>query len=219
MKSRTRGASAPAATLLHLRIQVALLEPRAADLGDAAAVAHAERLHLEAVLFRELPDVGRRLFGDSAAGDERAVSRVAQRPRALREIGRVGRRRPGLAVLRHFAAAIQVVEQHELLGQRVLVRRDVAAEQRQARIAVALLEIAEHLIVGAVLFHDEQDVLDRRAARRPSWESRWPPPASDVLEQRVAIARVVVDLFRVGRTRRLASGVSMNEIRPFRLLP
>ena len=111
-----------------------------------------------------------------------AVPRVAERPGALRELGRVGRRRPGLAVLRDFAAAVEVVEQHELLGERVLVRRDVAAEERQARIAVALLQIAEHLIVGAVLFHDEEDVLDRRrladlrrnhrvARRRPSVSS------------------------------------------------
>ena len=200
-----------------MRIDGLLLEARAADLGDAAAVAHAERHHLEAVLLRELPDVGRGLIGNAAAGDERAVLRVAQRPRALGELGRVGRRRPGLAVLRDFAAAIQVVEQHELLGQRVLVRRDVAAEERQARVAVALLQVAEHLIVGAVLFHDEEHVLDRRALADLGGNHGRRRGAGR-LEQRVAIERVVVHLLReVGK--RLASGVSMNEIRPFSWLP
>jgi hypothetical protein len=148
--------------LFDLGIGRPLLEPGTADLRDAAAVAHAERLHRQPLLPRQLPDVRRRLIRDPAAGDERAVLRVAERPRALRELGRVRRRRPGLSVLRDFTAAIEVVEQHELLGERVLVRRHVASEERQAGIAVALLQITEHLIVGPVLFHDEEHVRDRR---------------------------------------------------------
>jgi hypothetical protein len=80
----------------------------------------------------------------------------------------------------------------------MLVRRDVAAEQRQAGIAVALFEIAKHLIVGAVLFHDEEDVGDRRALadfRRNHRRRR----GFRVLQQRVVISRVVVHLFRIAR--------------------
>ena len=140
--------------------------------------------------------------------------RVAQGPRALREVGRVGRRRPGLAILRHFAAAVEVVEQDELLGQRVLVRRDVAAEQRQARIAVALLQIAEHLIVGAVLFHDEEHVLDRRACadrRRNHGVRRRSGRSRAACRDRGRCRRPV----SCRSTGGFASGVSMNEIRPF----
>ena len=59
------------------------------------------------------------------------------------------------------AGGIEVVEQHELLGQPVLVRRHVFAEHHQRRIAVALLHVAQHLIVGAVLLDDEDHVLDQ----------------------------------------------------------
>jgi hypothetical protein len=56
-----------------------------------------------------------------------------------------------------------VVEQREALGEEVGVRRQVAAEDREVRVAVATLVVAEHLVVGAVLAHDVEDVLDRAA--------------------------------------------------------
>src|SRR5262249_14663077 len=150
-------------TLFHLRIRGLLLETGAAHGRDTAAVAHAEGHHLEALLPGQFPDIRRRLIGDSAARHQTAVLRITERPCTLSEFGRVGRGRPGLTVLRYFTAAIQVVEQHELLGQRVLVRRDIPPEERQGRIAVPLFQIAVHLVVSAVLFHDEQDVLYRRS--------------------------------------------------------
>ena len=53
----------------------------------------------------------------------------------------------------------------------MLIRSDVAPEQRQAGVAIALFQIAEHLVVGPVLFHDEQHVPDGRR-RTTGWESR-----------------------------------------------
>ena len=70
-----------------------------------------------------------------------------------------------------------MVEQREALRERVRVRRDVVAEQGQLRVAVAARVVAEDLVVGAVLAHDVEDVLDRAvrraAASRPAAARRW----------------------------------------------
>ena len=55
-----------------------------------------------------------------------------------------------MAVVADFRVDVEVVELRELTNQRVGVGRDVLAEQRQRRIAVAARDIAEHLIVGSV---------------------------------------------------------------------
>ena len=57
---------------------------------------------------------------------------------------------------------VEVVEQHELARQLVQVGRDVFAEQHQRGVAIAFLHVAQHLVVGAVLLHDVDDVLDGR---------------------------------------------------------
>ena len=59
-----------------------------------------------------------------------------------------------------FALDIKVIEQHELAGQGVMVRRDRVGEEAQVRVAVAFLDVAEDLVVGAVLFDDVEYVLD-----------------------------------------------------------
>src|SRR5712675_1449147 len=41
-----------------------------------------------------------------------------------------------------------------------MVRRDISAVHRELRIAVTLTQIAKHLIVSAVLFNDQEYVLD-----------------------------------------------------------
>ncbi len=56
---------------------------------------------------------------------------------------------------------VVVVEQHELLRKRVVVRRHVAPEQHERRIAVPLRHVSEHLVIGAVLLDDVEDVPDR----------------------------------------------------------
>jgi hypothetical protein len=63
---------------------------------------------------------------------------------------------------RLVAGTIVVIEQRKLLGERMMIRRDIAPELHERGIAVALRHIAEHLIVGAVLLEDVEDVLDRR---------------------------------------------------------
>ena len=60
-----------------------------------------------------------------------------------------------------------MIEQHELIRQRVRVGRHVPAVHDERRIARALADVAEHLIVGAVLADDEDHVLDRRRLSRP----------------------------------------------------
>src|SRR2546422_3074530 len=51
---------------------------------------------------------------------------------------------------------LEVVEQHELAGQAVLVRGHVLAEQAQARVAVPLFHVAEDLVVAAVLLDEDR---------------------------------------------------------------
>ncbi|MEX1103542.1 MAG: hypothetical protein WED87_04785, partial [Dehalococcoidia bacterium] len=65
-----------------------------------------------------------------------------------------------MAVGAQDAAAIEVVEERELLGQGVLVRRDFAPEEAELRLAVPLLDVAEELVVRAVFFDDVNDVLE-----------------------------------------------------------
>src|SRR5205814_2088814 len=64
----------------------------------------------------------------------------------------------------HLAVAINVVQQHELAHQLVVVGRHVLAEQAKLRRAVPLLDIAEHLVVSAIFLDDVDAVLDRARA-------------------------------------------------------
>ena len=81
---------------------------------------------------------------------------------------------PGPAVRADLAGVVEVVERDEVRGERMQVGRRGLRELGERRVAVALREVAEHLIVGAVLLDDVDDVLDvlpqawRRAARRRS---------------------------------------------------
>ena len=80
--------------------------------------------------------------------------------------------RPVVAVDRGLRVRVDVVQQRKARGERVQVRGDFLAEQGQRRVAVAARVVAQHLVVGAVLLDDEEDVLDRpvgsdrRACRR-----------------------------------------------------
>src|SRR6185437_840972 len=76
-------------------------------------------------------------------------------------LGVVALHQPVVALRRVGADVIHVVVEAELRGQRVLVRRGLLAELRERRVAVALAHVAEQLVVGAVLLHDQEDVLDR----------------------------------------------------------
>ena len=82
-------------------------------------------------------------------------------------VGDVAFIRPLVALSAEGSVAIQIIEQHELLSQRVMIRRDLGAEHGERRVAVTALQIAQHLIVGAVLFDDVDDVLEQRTLARP----------------------------------------------------
>ena len=58
---------------------------------------------------------------------------VIRRPQLFVEVGRVGRVRPQVAIHANLAIAIQVVEQHELRGQGVMIRSDFLAEDGETR--------------------------------------------------------------------------------------
>ena len=83
---------------------------------------------------------------------------IDERPDLLDEVGGVGAHRPFVAVGRHLAVAVEVVQQHELAGQLVVVGRDLLGEEAQVRVAIALLHVAEDLVVGAVLLDDVDDM-------------------------------------------------------------
>ena len=110
----------------------------------------------QAVAGAGVPEVARRGVGEVAVVvvvDARAA-RVGQGPVPGDVVGVVRHRRPGVAVGRDVAVAVEVVEQDELLGQLVVVGRDLAAEHHQRRVAVAPGDVAEDLVVGPVLLDD-----------------------------------------------------------------
>ena len=87
---------------------------------------------------------------------------IVHRPDPFDGVGRVGARRVGVAVVADLRVHVEVVEQHELAGERVRIGRHVLAEEAERRIAVSLGDVPEDLVVGAVLPDDVEDVLDRR---------------------------------------------------------
>ena len=92
-----------------------------------------------------------------AAVDRGVVDLLRDRLR----VGDAALHRPGPAVHAAVARVHEVVERHELRRQLVVVRRQRLAELRQAGSAFApLVEVAEHLVEGAVLLHDVDHVLD-----------------------------------------------------------
>src|SRR5438046_1293979 len=62
--------------------------------------------------------------------------------------------RPGVAVGGDHAVAIVIVQQHKLLGQRVMIGRNLSAKNAKAWLAVAFANVAENLIVRAVFLDD-----------------------------------------------------------------
>ena len=98
---------------------------------------------------------------------------VADHPAALFVIGGHGGVAPTVAVHADLAVAVEVVEQDEIAGELVVVGRDLFAIHANARVAVAsgfaggVFEVAEDLVVGAVLLDDVENVFDR--AGPPTW--------------------------------------------------
>jgi len=74
-----------------------------------------------------------------------------------------------VAVTGDVAAVIEIIENAELASKLVLVRSDVLAIHGERRIAVTDSQIAEHLIVGAILLDDVDDVADFVSAAREDY--------------------------------------------------
>ena len=142
-----------------------------------------------------LEQVPFRRIGDAA------VAAVAERPDPLDEVAGVGPHRPFVPVGADLALDVEVVEQHELAGQGVVVGRDRLGEQADARLAVALGHVAEDLVVGAVLLDDVDDVLDRRgvADLRGDRVAGRGAGAADAVGIAAAERAALVDRLRVGR--------------------
>src|SRR5205085_1979561 len=83
-----------------------------------------------------------------------AATGVIRGPELLDQIGGVGAGRPGMSVVADFGIDVEIVEDAELAGQRMRVWRRGLAKQRERRVAVAALEVAENLIVRPVLAND-----------------------------------------------------------------
>ena len=141
--------------------------------GELAVAAHAH-----AGARAGVPDVAVHRGGDVAVRVAHLAAALAQvapaaaavvgRPDLLDEVGGIRAGRVRVAVVADLGVDVEVVEQHELPRDGVGVRRDLLAEQAQVRVAVAPLEVAEDLVVGAVLADDVEDVLDgRRIAHLP----------------------------------------------------
>ena len=73
---------------------------------------------------------------------------------------------PEMAVAGNFSAVVEIVEHAELQRELVLVGRDVGAVHGERGIAVADFQVAENLIVGAILLDHIDHVLDRILAAR-----------------------------------------------------
>ena len=65
-----------------------------------------------------------------------------------------------MPVRAHVAIDVEVIEEHKFACQLVMVGADVFLEETERRIALALSDIAQHLIVAAIFFDDIEHMLD-----------------------------------------------------------
>src|SRR5713101_8471289 len=73
--------------------------------------------------------------------------------------------RPVPAFAADPAAGIKIVEGDELPRELVMIGSERLGKKCEPRITVAFLEVAEHLVIGAVLLQDVDDVVDARAKK------------------------------------------------------
>ena len=177
----------------------------------------------DALPLGEIPQVAVRRLGDVVVGNARrgsrprsrtsAARRVVRRHRLLDVVGRVGRHRPVVPVGAHLGVDEEPVEQSEPLGERVMIRRHGARKEHQRRIAVALRDVAEHLIVRAVLLEDVDHVLERRIARPRAARVPSVRRGDARREPRERVAARLATRARASRHRRAASSV-YSSVRP-----
>jgi hypothetical protein len=126
------------------------------------------------------------------------VGAVLGGPLLFVEVGGVGRVGPGVAVDRDFAVTVEVVEEDVLLDEGMLVGSDLLAEEDEFGVAVGVRDVAEDLVVGAVLFDDVDDVLDGAGLADALRDDARLLRRAGLCEQRVVIRRVGGDLLRPG---------------------
>ena len=135
-----------------------LVPPMRLGDGELAVVAQCLAVRDDIVPDEPGGRIGQRVHG--AVGPAEGIAAGEAGEGALHVIVGHGAVRPLMAVGAENARAIGVVEQDELTHHLVVVGRDLLAEDAERRVAVALGQIAEHLVVGAVLLDDVDDVLE-----------------------------------------------------------
>src|SRR5580700_11899156 len=100
-----------------------------------------------------------------------------------------------MSVAGNFSAVVEIVEHAELQRELVLVGRNVGAVEREEGVAVAHLQVTEHLIVGAVFLDDIDDVLDRILAAGKLYFS-W------IAVQQVVVLDGAGEFFELAESRR-----------------
>jgi len=82
-------------------------------------------------------------------------------------VGRDALRGPLMPIRADDAAAIVVVQQCKLFGQRVVIGRYVAAIDAERGVAIGLFDVAKNLVVRAIFLYHVNDVIkDRRLPQR-----------------------------------------------------
>ena len=119
---------------------------------------------------RRIPEIAARALVDVVFGDAVAIQAVVivgappvgigAGDGLLDVIRRVRRGRPVVAVAAHLPVHEEAVEDAEPLGERVRVGCHRAREERERGVT-----IGEHLVIGAILANDVDDVAERRQGR------------------------------------------------------
>ena len=133
---------------------------------------------------------------------------VVDRLRAFGVVVRVSSDGPIPTDAARFRGIVEIIERHEIAREGVMVRRDRLRERVELGIAVGALEIAEDLIVRAILVGDVDDVMDLRAQERHH----------RVVDGAIANVVVRIDLRRERRERRRVGNGKVEEPR-FLLCP
>ena len=104
--------------------------------------------------------------GHRVAARVRIASRKAGK-RLFQVVRYISLVRPLMPVRTEYSTAVKVIQQHEFFDELVMIRRHLATEDAQAWIAFAFLDIAKHLVVGAIFFDDVQHMLEHRRLAVP----------------------------------------------------
>ena len=128
---------------------------------------------------------------------------IGEMPVAGDVVGVIGHRAPGMAVATHLTVAVGVVEKRELLGDLVVIRSDIPGKHAQRGITVSLGrlaggQIAEHLVVRAILLDHIDHVADRGGIAHPAGDRRL-PVVGHRSEEVVGVGAVGIHLAREAR--------------------